>query len=151
MKNNISKLKSVKTIDVLGGMGGIASANLYNKIIAIAQEKYGAVQDSDYPPIVIYSLPLAEFNELGIVDIEKVKKIILAEIKKIKNFVEDPEPRVRFLEMADSSLNFKAFFYVNSFENRFDAIDDANTRIYNILNKNNIEIPFPQRDIHMKK
>ncbi len=32
-----------------------------------------------------------------------------------------------------------------------DSIDDATTRIYNILNANKIEIPFPQRDIHMKK
>ncbi|MEA3414080.1 MAG: mechanosensitive ion channel family protein, partial [Nanoarchaeota archaeon] len=84
-------------------------------------------------------------------DIAKVKKIVLAELKKVKNFVEKPEPSVRFLEMGDSSLNFKAFFFVNSFENRFAAIDEANTRIYNALNKARIEIPFPQLDINMKK
>lgn len=84
-------------------------------------------------------------------DIEKVKKVIMAEIKKVKHFVSEPEPRVRFLEMADSSLNFKAYFYVDSFENRFGAIDEANTRIYNTLNKNKISIPFPQMDVHLKK
>ena len=84
-------------------------------------------------------------------DIEKVRKLILAEIKKIKEFTEDPEPAVRFLEMGDSSLNFKAYFFVKSFENRFAAIDEANTRIYNALNKAKISIPFPQRDVHIKK
>lgn len=84
-------------------------------------------------------------------DIEKVKKVVLKEINKVKNLVKEPEPHVKFLEMADSSLNFKAFFYVDSFENRFAAQDEANTRIYNALNKNKIEIPFPQIDIHMKK
>jgi len=85
-------------------------------------------------------------------DIAKVKKVILKEIRTIKNVVlEDSEPVIRFIEMADSSLNFKAYFFVNHFENRFAAIDEANTKIYNALNKNNIEIPFPQRDVHMKK
>ena len=84
-------------------------------------------------------------------DVEKVKKVVIAEIKKIKNFIKKPEPSIKFLEMGDSSLNFKAYFYVDSFENRFGAIDEANTRIYNALNKHNIEIPFPQMDVHMKK
>ena len=84
-------------------------------------------------------------------DVDKVKKIILSEIKKVENYVEEPEPSVKFLEMADSSLNFKAYFYVNSYKNKFGAIDEANTRIYNILNKNKIEIPFPQVDVNLKK
>lgn len=83
--------------------------------------------------------------------IEKVKKIVLKEIKKINHVEDNPEPMVRFIEMANSSLNFKAYFYVDSFENRFEAIDEANTRIYNILNKNKISIPFPQIDVHLKK
>ncbi|MFH1307387.1 MAG: mechanosensitive ion channel domain-containing protein [archaeon] len=84
-------------------------------------------------------------------DIEKVKKVVLAEIKKVNHLEKDPEPFVRFLEMADSSLNFKAYFWVDSFENKFSAIDEANTIIYNALNKNKINIPFPQVDVHLKK
>lgn len=84
-------------------------------------------------------------------DIEKVKKVVLAELKKINHVTEEPEPYVMFLEMGESSLNFKAYFYVDTFENRFNAIDEANTRIYNALNKARISIPFPQLDVHMKK
>jgi len=84
-------------------------------------------------------------------DIDKVKKLILSEIKKIKDVEKDPEPLVRFLEMGSSSLNFKAYFYVNTYEKRFAAIDESNTRIYNTLNKAKIEIPFPQIDVHLKK
>jgi small-conductance mechanosensitive channel len=53
--------------------------------------------------------------------------------------------------MGDSSLNFKAFFYVESYAYRFGALDEANTKIYNALNKNKIEIPFPQMDVHLRK
>ena len=84
-------------------------------------------------------------------DVDKVKEIVLKELKTIKNVSKDPEPLVRFLEMADSSLNFKAYFYVEHFNERFIAIDEANTKIYKSLNKNNIHIPFPQLDVHLKK
>jgi len=53
--------------------------------------------------------------------------------------------------MGNSSLNFKAYFHVASFEDRCAAIDEANTKIYNALNKNKINIPFPQMDVHLKK
>jgi len=84
-------------------------------------------------------------------DIEKVKKIILKELNSVKNILKEPEHLVRFIEMGDSCLKFKAYFYINSFENRFPAIDEANTKIYNALNKNGISIPFPQLDVHLKK
>lgn len=84
-------------------------------------------------------------------NIDKVKKLILSEINKVSHLEKEPEPMVRFLEMANSSLNFKAYFYVDSFENRFLAIDEANTKIYNALNKAGISIPFPQIDVHLKK
>jgi small-conductance mechanosensitive channel len=84
-------------------------------------------------------------------DVEKVKKIVSAELGKISWVVNDPEPFVRFVEMGPSSLDFKAFFHIDSFENGNASIDEANTRIYNALRKAGIGIPFPQLDVHLKK
>ena len=84
-------------------------------------------------------------------DVTKVKKLVLKEVKKIKGLMKDRKPIVRFMEMADSSLNFKAYFYIESFDNVANATDDANTRIYNALNKAGFEIPFPQMDVNLKK
>ncbi|MFP4403344.1 MAG: mechanosensitive ion channel family protein [Candidatus Woesearchaeota archaeon] len=84
-------------------------------------------------------------------DIEKVKKIALKEIKEIKSCLNDPKPLVRFLEMADSALNFKAFFHVETFGEAYSSLDEANTRLYNALNKAGIGIPFPQMDVHLKE
>lgn len=66
-------------------------------------------------------------------DVDKVKRIVLSEIKKIKYVVDEPEPSVQFVEIAQNGLNFKAFFYIDSFENGYAAIDEANTRIYKSL------------------
>jgi MscS family membrane protein len=84
-------------------------------------------------------------------DIDKVKKIVMKEIVKISNFIPEPVPLVRFLEMGSSSLNFKAYFYVKKYDQRFAALDEANTKIYNALNKNKIGIPFPQMDVWIKE
>ncbi|MBU0760716.1 MAG: mechanosensitive ion channel domain-containing protein [Nanoarchaeota archaeon] len=83
-------------------------------------------------------------------DIEKVKKIVLAELAKVKHALKDPAPSIYFLEMGSSSLNFKAFFHIDSYENGYGSVDEANTRIYNALNKAGITIPFPQMDVHLK-
>jgi MscS family membrane protein len=84
-------------------------------------------------------------------DIDKVKKVVLKEIVKVNYYIPDPVPLVRFLEMDNSSLNFKAYFYVNKYDLRFIALDEANTKIYNALNKAKISIPFPQMTVHMAK
>lgn len=50
-------------IGVLGGMGPESTAYTYVRMIRYCQEKYGAVRDSDYPPILIYSLPIPDVME----------------------------------------------------------------------------------------
>jgi aspartate racemase len=65
--------KSIKTIGLLGGMGPAASAKMYADLVVLAQKKYHAVQDTDYPPMHIYSLPLVGFDETGITSADSVK------------------------------------------------------------------------------
>ncbi len=83
--------------------------------------------------------------------IDQVKKIVLDEMKKIKELRKDPEPYVRFLEMGESALKFKAYMWLDDYKERFMVKDKVNTGIYNALNKEGIEIPFPQMDVHLKK
>ncbi|MFH0943296.1 MAG: amino acid racemase [Candidatus Beckwithbacteria bacterium] len=48
-------------IAILGGMGPDASARLYQLMIELARSEFGAVQNHDYPEIVIDSVPVREF------------------------------------------------------------------------------------------
>lgn len=73
-----------KTIGVLGGMGPGASANLYQEIIRYSQTKYNAVQDFDFPPVIIYSLPLVDFDETGITNERKVKEQLIYGVKTLE-------------------------------------------------------------------
>jgi len=73
-----------KTIGVLGGMGPEASSMLYARMIKYTQREYGAEQDTDYPPMFIYSLPLIGFNETGIVDEELVLSQLIDGVVKLE-------------------------------------------------------------------
>ena len=52
----------------------------------------------------------------------------------------DPEKTVKSVvsEMADSSINFKLY-----------VISDVLKCVYDTLTGNGIQIPFPQRDVHL--
>jgi len=86
-------------------------------------------------------------------NIDRVKKIVLKELAKIEGLdkSEGRESVVRFREMGDSALLFKAYYWMETYENRFASIDTANELIYNALNKAKIGIPFPQMDVWIKE
>lgn len=84
-------------------------------------------------------------------NIEKVKKIVTKEIQSISKLSKKSEIIVQFIAMSTSSLEFKAYFFVNHYGERGAATDEANTKIYNALNKNKIEVPFSRLDIRVKK
>ena len=52
--------------------------------------------------------------------------------------------------MNDFSLDFKLIFYVEDYKEKFNVSDLVNTRIYNGLNKNKVDIPFPTRTVYVK-
>ena len=83
-------------------------------------------------------------------DIEVVKKILLETAKKCAFVSKDFKPVVRFRVFGDSSLNFELLFWIDKPSDRGKTIDFLNTEIYNSFNSNGIEIPFPQRTVHLK-
>ncbi len=76
--------RTYKTIGILGGMGPEASSTLYARMIKYIQTRYGAEQDTDYPPMVIYSLPLSGFDETGITDEQLVSSQLIEGVKKLE-------------------------------------------------------------------
>jgi len=84
-------------------------------------------------------------------DIKKMEKLVVRELSKIEGVDKKERMFVRFMKMGDSSLEYNAYFHVGSFDRVRPSVGDANTRIYNVLNKAGIEIPFPQMDVNLKR
>lgn len=85
------------------------------------------------------------------VDPEYIKKLVIEEIEKIKIINKKEEVRVLFTEMADSSLNFKAMFWVDDISKKWPAHQEAMTRIYRRLYEEKIGIPYPQMTVWTKE
>jgi len=84
-------------------------------------------------------------------DIDKVRSILYKIAEKNENVCNDPAPKVRFRAFGDSSLDFQLLCWIENPGSRGLVIDELNTSIYKEFNKQKVEIPFPQRDIHIKK
>ncbi|MEQ6118805.1 mechanosensitive ion channel domain-containing protein [Reichenbachiella sp. MALMAid0571] len=60
-----------------------------------------------------------------------------------------PEPFIRFNDFGESSLDFQIFFWVEHSFTVERIKSDLRYMIFEEFNKNGIEIPFPQRDLHI--
>ena len=64
---------------------------------------------------------------------------------------ENRQPIIIFDEMGDSALIFKVIVWINDRGKRIAARDKLVEDIYRRLNEADIEIPFPQRVVYLKK
>lgn len=84
-------------------------------------------------------------------DTALVKKILLTAVNEHHNVLDFPVPFVRFGEFGDSSLNFSVFFFSSRFMILEDIKSDIRFRIDELFREKGVEIPFPQRDVWMRK
>ncbi len=82
-------------------------------------------------------------------DFEKAKQIILDCIKEMDYVLEDPAPFVNINEHASSSINILARFWVPT-DKYWDSKWFMLERVKRAFDENNIEIPYPQLDVHSK-
>ena len=82
-------------------------------------------------------------------DLKKTHQVIEKVIKGESRILPEPAYTIAVSELADSSVNFVVRPWVNAADYwsvRFDLIE----KIKLALDKNDITIPFPQHDIHIK-
>ena len=84
-------------------------------------------------------------------DLVRVKKILLEISQAHPEVMKDPPPLVFFTEFGESSLNLLSIYWVADLREQFRIGDQVNMEIKRRFEEENIEIPFPQRDVHMRK
>jgi small-conductance mechanosensitive channel len=86
-------------------------------------------------------------------DTEKVRDILLAiaeENESVSKSNAMPKPLVLFREFGDSSLNFELRIFLHNVDSRLRIVSELNFAIDKSFREEGIEIPFPQRDLHVK-
>lgn len=95
-----------------------------------------------------FNVPVGvSYNE----DPENIRKILLEVAEENEGILKKPEPDVLFHEYADSALVFILRVWTGEYINKPDVLKSQILyAAFKKFKEHNIEIPFPQRDLHIK-
>lgn len=95
-----------------------------------------------------------EFVEIGVAygtNVDLVKETLLNIALENSSVLRLPEPEIFFQDFGDSALVFRLYFYVADSFNVPRIKSDIRFAIDKAFREQQISIPFPQRDIHIKQ
>ena len=84
-------------------------------------------------------------------DPEQVRDILLDCAKKHPTISSHPAASVRWTDFGDSSLEFQLRAYVRDVDDSYEVRSDLRFAIFKAFKDAGIEIPFPQRDVHVRQ
>lgn len=83
-------------------------------------------------------------------DVDQVIEVLENVATDNNDVLVSPAPRVRFRRFGESSLDFELLGWITKPIDRGRVTHELNCAIYKALNKNNIVIPYPQTDLHIR-
>ena len=84
-------------------------------------------------------------------DVRQVTQLLTEVCQANPRVVAVPPPQVYFEAYGDNSLNFTVWVHLRIPSDRTPATHELNSAILEAFNEHGIEIPFPQRDLHIKE
>ena len=81
-------------------------------------------------------------------DIDKAKKVLTDIIAQDERILKDPAPTIAVVELADSSVNFVVRPWVKTAD-YWNVYFDTTENIKKRFDAEGVNIPFPQRDVHV--
>jgi small-conductance mechanosensitive channel len=84
-------------------------------------------------------------------DLKKAKALALSAATSIDRILKVPEPKCLVMEYGDSTVNLELRVWIDDPKNGIDNVKDAVLlAVWDSFHANDIEIAFPQRDLHIK-
>ncbi len=84
-------------------------------------------------------------------DVREVERLLMEVANENENVLEDPPPRVIFKGFGDSSLDLELRVWSSRLLHRRGVlISQINFAIFEKFKANGVQIPFPQRDVHLQ-
>lgn len=84
-------------------------------------------------------------------DLNLVKKLLLEVADENPDVLKDPKAAVRLIQFGDSSIDLQLWVWTKEkLHRRTVFISNLNFAIWTKFQANNVEIPFPQTDLHIK-
>jgi small-conductance mechanosensitive channel len=107
--------------------------------------------------VVNYAYPNDQYRleiHVGIAygsDIEKARRVMVEAVQHVEGVLSDRPVEALFLEFGDSAMIFRVRWWLESYIDTRRMFDRVNTALYKALEKENIELPYPQLEVNIKK
>ncbi len=84
-------------------------------------------------------------------DLKRVREIAYEALKDMPRVLQNPGPQCNMMGFGDSSIDFDLRFWINDPENgKANVTSEVFLALHQKLMESGIEIPFPQRDLHVR-
>lgn len=84
-------------------------------------------------------------------NLELVSELLYQAVNDIPRIRKNPKPRVNLMGFGNSSIDFELRFWIQDPEDGISNIrSDVYNKIWILFKENGVEIPFPQRDVHLR-
>jgi len=107
--------------------------------------------------ILNYSKPTTKHARTTLVDASyggpplQVQAILIEAAKAVPGVLSDPEPEAFVVAFKDSSIQYRLKFWIKDFARMQDVEGQVLAYVWYAFRRHGIEIPYPQRTIHMTK
>ncbi len=140
-------------IEVAGVMGEVIDMKLPRTDIKTVDGNMVVIPNKHIIGEIIHNYSTAKRLDINVgvsykADVESAINVVKDIIKKDARTVK--EPNVGISEFADSSVNIYARLWCKQ-DDYWNTKFDLNKKIFDAFNAKGIEIPFPQRDVHLIK
>lgn len=154
-----SKIKINDIVEVDGLLCKVSDINLRTTTVLGRDDKYIILPNSMLTKNHIINWTYGEiasrfFVSVGVgytSDIKLVKQLLQEIIDNQKETLKSPAPFVRFADFADSYLLFSVYFWSEDVYGVENIKSEIRTKIFEKFGENNIDIPLPQRVLHIKE
>jgi small-conductance mechanosensitive channel len=83
-------------------------------------------------------------------DPEAIVQLLMKAVKSADLVLANPEPAVIFTGFGESSLDFEVRAFIGDIHNSLKVRSNLRIKIFQIFREAGVEIPFPQRDLHIR-
>ncbi|OIQ38905.1 MAG: mechanosensitive ion channel protein MscS [Bacteroidetes bacterium MedPE-SWsnd-G1] len=144
-------------IDAQGYQGSVSEIQIFNTILKTPDNKTIIIPNGGLSTGAMVNYSSEELRRVdwtvGIGygdDADKAKEVIARMCNDDKRILNEPKLFIGVSALADSSVNFAVRAWVKA-EDYWDVFFALNENVYKTFEKEGLNIPFPQMDVHVHK
>ena len=149
--------KSGDFIDAQGYSGTVNEIQIFNTILKTPDNKTVIIPNGGLSTGAMVNFSTEPRRRVDFVfgigygdDVDKAKEVLMSLINADSRILKDPEPFVAVKELANSSVNLVVRVWAEA-ANYWGIYFDLTENVYKTFDKEGLNIPFPQMDVHVQK